>query len=41
MRQTGWTNLTDEIGQRMGRGMVVYSVIIHVAETKLELPLMQ
>ena len=41
MRQTCWRNLTDKIRQRMGWGMVVYSAIIHVAETKLELPFMQ
>ena len=41
MGQTCWTNLTDDIMQRIGREMVIYSVIIRVAETKLELPLMQ
>ena len=41
MHQICWRNLTDKIRQRMGWEMVVYSVIIHVAETKLERPLMQ
>jgi len=41
MHQTCLQNLTNEIGQGITRKMVVYSVIIHGAGTKLALPLMQ